>query len=154
MFGTSLEREFQLAATHFELSRNQIARFCADAMRTSFLPEGQRDDSQGIEALRNGVVRGIARTGTVRSDVFAKLPGLRPEVLGLPVLISAAFTLSLRPRSNRRRKGLPFDCKLLPVVQAVVKLTRDLGSMGSKHHFSPAQQNYHHVLRLDCISPP
>jgi aminodeoxyfutalosine deaminase len=43
MFGTSLEREFQLAATHFALSRSQIARLCADAMRTSFLPEDQKD---------------------------------------------------------------------------------------------------------------
>ena len=43
MFGTSLEREFQLAATHFALSRSQIARLCADAMRTSFLPENQKD---------------------------------------------------------------------------------------------------------------
>ena len=44
MFGTSLEREFQLAATQFALSRNQIARLCADAMRTSFLPEDQKDE--------------------------------------------------------------------------------------------------------------
>jgi aminodeoxyfutalosine deaminase len=37
MFGTSLEREFQLAATHFALSPQQIVRLCQNAVRAAFL---------------------------------------------------------------------------------------------------------------------
>ena len=39
MFGTSLTDEFRLAARHFALSGNQLARLCADGIRAAFLPE-------------------------------------------------------------------------------------------------------------------
>jgi adenosine deaminase/aminodeoxyfutalosine deaminase len=60
MFGTSLEREFLLAAKTFSLSRDQLIRLCENAIRASFLPENERQSlfqdlhsalSPNIEAL-------------------------------------------------------------------------------------------------------
>jgi aminodeoxyfutalosine deaminase len=42
MFGTSLEREFEMAARHFALSRQQITRLCADAIQATFLPDREK----------------------------------------------------------------------------------------------------------------
>ena len=42
MFGTSLEREFELAANTFSLSRRQLVGLCENAVRASFLPESER----------------------------------------------------------------------------------------------------------------
>jgi aminodeoxyfutalosine deaminase len=42
MFGTSLEREFLLVARAFSLSRDQQVRLLENAIRTSFLPESER----------------------------------------------------------------------------------------------------------------
>jgi len=42
MFGTSLQREFELAATHFQLSHAQIAGLGEEAIRAAFLPHDRR----------------------------------------------------------------------------------------------------------------
>ncbi len=42
MFGTSLKREFSLAAKHFGLSREQITGLCENAIRAAFLTESER----------------------------------------------------------------------------------------------------------------
>lgn len=42
MFGTSLEREFALAAEHFALSREQICGLCENAIRAAFLSQQEK----------------------------------------------------------------------------------------------------------------
>ncbi len=51
MFRTSLEREFLLAANHFALSRDQITRLCENAIRSTFLPEDEK------QALSRDLIR-------------------------------------------------------------------------------------------------
>ena len=43
MFGTTLDREFTLAAQHFSLSREQIRGLCENAIRSAFLSEEKRE---------------------------------------------------------------------------------------------------------------
>lgn len=47
MFGTSLEREYLLAAHQFALSRKQIVGLCENAIRAAFLPEDERQPLLG-----------------------------------------------------------------------------------------------------------
>ena len=42
MFGTSLVREFELAAANFSLAREQLLRLCENAARAAFLPEEKK----------------------------------------------------------------------------------------------------------------
>jgi adenosine deaminase/aminodeoxyfutalosine deaminase len=51
MFGTSLEREFVLAAHAFSLSRAQVVQLCENAIRAAFLPPNQQAHLlQGLRA--------------------------------------------------------------------------------------------------------
>jgi aminodeoxyfutalosine deaminase len=51
MFGTTLEREFQQAASCFGLSRAELTNLCANAVRASFLPGEEKSQLLG-EVLR------------------------------------------------------------------------------------------------------
>lgn len=50
MFGTSLEREFVLAAKTFSLSRRQLISLCENAIRAAFLPKAEQ--AQLLRKLR------------------------------------------------------------------------------------------------------
>jgi len=43
MFGTSLEREFVVAANHFGLTREQLVGVCENSVRATFLPAEEQD---------------------------------------------------------------------------------------------------------------
>ena len=61
MFGTSLTREFELAARHFQLSHSQLASLCEQAIRAAFLPSERQ---QSLTAELRTVANEIAGTSS------------------------------------------------------------------------------------------
>ena len=66
LFGTSLEREFVLAATHFDLSMDHLTRFSENAIRASFLAEN--DKRSLLEGLNSATQTRPNRDSLLRSE--------------------------------------------------------------------------------------